>query len=95
MFGINQRFQRRAITRLCEVPRGIRCPCCHHDFDIVVSRRQVEGNFLSRNLLRYYRCRTCDNLFRTFDISLTAIGAFRWSIPLAAIAVIGLLIVRL
>lgn len=95
MFGISQRFQRRAITRLCDVPRGIRCPCCHHDFDIVVSRQQFEGNIFSRNLLRHYRCRICGHLFRSIDFSIPGLAGIRWMVPAAAIAAIGLLIIRL
>ncbi|MGI9517144.1 MAG: hypothetical protein ACR2NP_08870 [Pirellulaceae bacterium] len=59
---LTSRFQQRAMS-LCEVPAGTTCPNCHHDFDIVVSRKQLESGFMTKRLLRHYHCRVCGHCF--------------------------------
>ena len=59
----SQGFQDRVVQALGEIPAGLECPLCSHNFDIVVSRRQVVGGILSRRLLRHYRCRICNRRF--------------------------------
>jgi hypothetical protein len=93
MFRINRRFQQRAIAALCHVPPDINCPCCHHHFDIVVSRQQISRGALARKFWRYYRCRVCDHRFSTFNHDLLS-TSFRLAIPLLAFVAIGLWMVR-
>ncbi len=66
MRALTSRFQQKAMS-LCEVPAGTACPCCHHDFDIVVSRKQLASGFMTRHVFRYFRCRVCGHLFARFN----------------------------
>ena len=67
MKRITRRFQRRAMARACHVPPDIHCPCCHHGYQIEVSRRQMFSNPVSRTIWRFYRCRVCDHRFRVLN----------------------------
>lgn len=61
------RFQRRAVHAASHVPDWVQCPSCHHDYDIVVSRRQVACGPLKRILMRQFRCRVCDCQFSEWN----------------------------
>ncbi len=67
----SDRFQQRALRSVCKVPRGLCCPECHHRFDIVVSRKQMEGGILSRRFIRHFRCRVCEHRFARWNPKLT------------------------
>ena len=69
MRALTSRFQQRAMS-LCEVPAGTTCPNCHHDFDIVVSRKQIDGSFMTRRLFRHFQCRVCGHQFARFNRQL-------------------------
>ncbi len=59
----NQRF--RFVHESDEtVPDGLRCPCCHQNFQILLSRRQQKKSSMDRLMYFYYRCGVCDHRFR-------------------------------
>lgn len=56
--------QQRRLADSMESPTGSTCcPNCHHAYDIVISRQQLQQGRLSRILFRYLRCRVCEHRF--------------------------------
>ena len=78
----SDRFQKRVANALSDVPEELECPECHHDFDIVISGRQVNNGPVSRRLFRHFRCRVCDCRFSQMNpesrkrlVSITILSA--------------------
>jgi hypothetical protein len=90
MVRVSSKFQQQAMGALCRVPPGVNCPCCHHQFDIVVSRKQVLSGYLARRLFRYYRCGVCDHRFSTFNHKLIS-WSWRLALPTVAFGAITFL----
>ncbi len=84
MTEISSAFQRRAMNNVCHVPGHLKCPCCRHGYDIVVSRRQVLRGYWMRRLFRFFRCRVCGCRFRTINVELI-LRPMRVAIPALAI----------
>ncbi len=75
MARISRRFQSRTMLWAASVPPETRCPRCHHDFEIVVSRKQFYKARWMRRMIRTYRCRVCDHRFCEWDPA----SVFRWT----------------
>ena len=93
MSGISSRFQQQAVQSLCSVPPDVKCPCCLHRFDIVVSRQQLLSGWLSRKLFRFFRCRVCGTRFRTLNPELVR-WPIRVAVPVMALVVLAILSIR-
>ena len=63
----SDRFQQEVVHATSHVPDWVQCPECHHDYDIVVSRRQVSCGPLKRILFRQFRCRVCECQFAEWN----------------------------
>lgn len=88
MSRITARFQQRAIEKLFRVPEDLSCPCCHHSYEIEVSRRQLMGNIVSRRLWRHYHCCVCDHRFRVLNL-VVRFWPVGLAFPAAALLIAG------
>jgi hypothetical protein len=64
--AVTSRFQGR-VMREMHAPAGICCPVCNHDYDVTVSRAQLNMPRWQRLVFRCFRCGVCDCRFSTLN----------------------------